>query len=63
MRGYDVQIDTSGEIVAVLYQDGAVVDRIPAPPSEAEQIGQEWSVNAQRLTPGDQYDTNEKGPA
>ena len=44
-RGYDVQIDPSGEIVAVLYQDGEEVDRIPAPPSEAEQIGQEWIVS------------------
>lgn len=63
-RGYDVQIDPSGEIVAVLHEDGEEVDRIPAPPHEAEQIGQEWSVNPRcALTPGDQYDTNEKGPA
>ena len=51
MRGYDVQIDTSGEIVAVLFEDGEEVDRIPAPIPEAEQIGQEWSVDARQYTP------------
>ena len=44
-RGYDVQIDPSGEIVAVLHEDGEEVDRIPAPIPEAEQIGQEWIVS------------------
>lgn len=45
VKGYDVQIDPSGEIVAVLHEDGHEVDRIPAPIPEAEQIGQEWIVS------------------